>query len=57
MNEYFSENEVRGNVKPGVPTDILVKTASNEINNLTKEMQSFCGEVQMTLETTIPRLA
>jgi hypothetical protein len=36
--EYFSENvEVRGNVKPGVSTGILVKTASNEINNLTKK--------------------
>ena len=58
MNEYFSENvEVRGCVQPGVSTDILVKTASNEINNLAKKMQSFCGEVQMVLETTIPRLA
>jgi hypothetical protein len=45
MNEYFSVNaEVRGYVKPDVSTDILVKTASNEINNLTKKMQSFCGE-------------
>jgi hypothetical protein len=38
MKEYFSENvEVRGCVKPGVTTDILVKTASNEINGLTKK--------------------
>ena len=57
MNDYFSDNaEVRGYVKPGVPTDILVKTASNEINNLTKKMQSFNGEDRMTLVTTIPRL-
>jgi hypothetical protein len=38
MNEYFSGNfEVRGYVKPCVSTDILVKTASNEISNLTKK--------------------
>jgi hypothetical protein len=38
MDEYSSENvEVRGYVKPGVSTDILVKTASNEINSLTKK--------------------
>jgi hypothetical protein len=38
MNEYFFENvEVRGLVKPGVSTDILVKTASNEIKSLTKK--------------------
>jgi hypothetical protein len=38
MKEYSSENvEVRGYVKPGVSTDILVKTASNEINSLTKK--------------------
>jgi hypothetical protein len=37
MNEYFSENvEVRGCVKPGVSADILVKTASNNLNSLTK---------------------
>jgi len=58
MNEYFSDNiEVRGYVQPGVCTDTLVKTASNEINSLTKKMQSFCGEVQVMLETTVPRLA
>jgi hypothetical protein len=34
MNEYFSENvEVRGYVKPGVSADILVKTASNDLNS------------------------
>jgi hypothetical protein len=38
MNEYSSENvEVRGNVKHGVSTSILVKTASHEINNLAKK--------------------
>jgi len=38
MNEYSSENvEFRGYVKPGVSTDILVKTASNEINSLTNK--------------------
>jgi hypothetical protein len=38
MNKYFSENgEVRGCVKSGVSTDILIKTASNEINSLTKK--------------------
>jgi hypothetical protein len=37
-NEFFTENvEVRGYVKPGVSTDILVKTASNEIISLTKQ--------------------
>jgi hypothetical protein len=57
MNDYFSDNaEVSGYVKPGVPTDILVKTASNEINNLIKKMQSFCGDYEMMLVTTIPRL-
>ena len=43
-------------MKPGVSTDILVKIAFNEINNLTKKMQSFSGEDQMMLVTTIPRL-
>ena len=38
MNEYFSENvEVRGYVKTGVSADILVKTASNDLNSLTKQ--------------------
>jgi hypothetical protein len=38
MKEYFSENvEVRDYVKPCVTTDILVKTACNEINGLTKK--------------------
>jgi hypothetical protein len=37
-----------------VSTDILVKTASNEINNLTKKMQSFCGEDWMILVTRFP---
>ena len=57
MNEYFSVNaEVTGYVKSGMSTDILVKTASNEINSLTKKMQSFCGEDRIMLVTTIPRL-
>jgi hypothetical protein len=42
MNHSY--REVRAYVNPGVSTDKLVKTASNEINNLTKKMQSFCGE-------------
>ena len=38
MNKYFSENgEVRGYVKFGVSTVVLIKTASSEINNLTKK--------------------
>jgi hypothetical protein len=38
MGGYFSENvEVRGYVKPGVSTDILVETVANEINSLTKK--------------------
>jgi hypothetical protein len=38
MNKYFSENgEVRVYVKSGVSADILIKIASNEINNLTKK--------------------
>jgi hypothetical protein len=38
IKDYFSENvEVMGYVKPGVTTDILVKTASNDIINLTKK--------------------
>ena len=38
MNKYFSKNgQVRGYVKSGVSTDILIKTASNKINSLTKK--------------------
>jgi hypothetical protein len=38
MNKYFSGNfEVRGYVEPCVSTDILVKSASNEISSLTKK--------------------
>ena len=38
MHEYFPKNvEVRGYVKPGVSIDILFKTASKEINSLTKK--------------------
>lgn len=40
-DSLIGESEVSGYVKPGKSTDILIKTATSEINNVTKNYTLF----------------